>query len=407
MHSRTQLPSLLRVRNSGNKCAIGINVAPYTVLLLGVSFVVLIAMLPTSSKGFLASGNFGRTGADYRTHQNIADFLIVGVLCLFASIRWFVGTDYLLYTLIHEQVDPHDWQQTIERSPQEVGFTVLALAVKSFSSDPIWLFATASVLTIVISYAAMRLLSVNSTVSLLTFVLFAQYFFAFNAVRQGLAIAVVYLAVGLWVRGHKILALFAAVIAGLTHTSSIVALVAATLFLLVWRRPLRARSYFLILLPAAIAARFSLTIPLVAELAEGLNPRYASYIANATEAGIGTYLMIAVVAALGSAYAMALHPTGRHTWIVKIFALALPFMLMGTSIVELGRLANYFSWALILLVPAALHSNSRNARILARLTIVFGYLYCVVYLRSFDGLLPYVDVFGILNRNDVNIHVPG
>ncbi|WP_336660482.1 EpsG family protein [Leucobacter sp. USHLN153] len=384
--------------------------APYALLLLIVAFLVALALLRRTSGSPAVASRTTAPAANVRgirAARTLFDLLIVGILCLFSGARWFVGTDYLLYSLVFEQVDARDWSATFASSPHEAGFTILSLLVKTATDNPAWLFATVSALTIAITYAAIRLLSENATVSLLVFVLFAQYFFAFNAVRQGLAIAIVFLAVGLWRRSHRVLTALAAVLAGLMHSSAFVALAIAVAFLLLRRRPLTLRAYALGILPVSFAARFAMSMPLVSDLASRINPRYAEYIAASTSAGLGSYLVLTVHAVLVAVSIAALRDAPQYAWLVKVYALAVPFMVIGTAAVELSRMANFFSWALILLVPALLHAPKLRWRRVAVLTMCFGYLYCLVYLLNYGGLIPYADVFGLFDRSDVRIHVPG
>src|SRR5690606_27216665 len=87
------------------------------------------------------------------------DLVAVAALVVFSAVRVGIGTDYREYTLIYNRVDTGDWLREIATAPQEVGFTLLMLVLKSVDPTPTTFFWVTSALTVVPVFAAIKQVS--------------------------------------------------------------------------------------------------------------------------------------------------------------------------------------------------------------------------------------------------------
>ena len=76
----------------------------------------------------------------------------------------------------------------------EVGYTTLSIAVRSLTDFPYAIFWATSILTVIPMYIAIKRSSLDLPFSVAIYMLLAFYVSPFNLVRQGIAIALIFLA---------------------------------------------------------------------------------------------------------------------------------------------------------------------------------------------------------------------
>lgn len=305
------------------------------------------------------------------------------LLVLFLGLRYEVGTDFPLYQLLFDKLNTDDWAGSLASTPQEPGFVLLSLLFKSFTSNDAILFLGCAFLTIAPAWVGFRTARVNMAWALFWFIGLGFYLSAFNVMRQGLAVALVFLGICLIVAGRRWSGLAGCCVAALFHSSAILVLpilVAAVFF---------SRIYVTVLIGVAVAAIGISTGPGQSLLSAvgGPDLRYLSYAEELSGFSLGTLLVL--VSRVGL-LAWLWWSRGRlpedHRLFVRLATLGLPFLVAGILNPVLARVEFYFG---IFLVPpiAALLTRGGRAKLIIVPALVVYYL---MYLTKFGDLLPYV-----------------
>lgn len=361
-----------------------------------------------------------RNTSDSPGRWNTFDYLLVVVLVAFSAFRYYVGTDYGTYLALHLAVNPADVLGSYAASPVEIGYTTLSILVRSLTDFPYAIFWATSILTVVPTYIAIKRSSLDLPFSVLIYMLLAFYVSPFNMVRQGIAIALIFLAHTFYEK-NRVLYFVISVLAGFFHYTAWLA-AAIQWILLRWRPSIRAVAYTVggVLLAGLLFVVINAMNPtLVTSLLSSINPRYTDYFERA-RSGIGTYLIIATRLALlylaflllkRSGNGLASNWSNYGTWFAYA-ALGICFLAIGTQAVNIGRLDYYFSVFLVLLLPnllkgietsevppqagalgkfTELATSPRNVKISFAL---LGSLYFAVFITNFSNLVPYQTYLG-------------
>lgn len=310
------------------------------------------------------------------------DVLLVALLVVFSGSRYFVGTDYAMYLRRYGLLGTN-WAEQIAASPQEIGYTALALGLRTLTDDPYAIFWAAAVLTVVPAYIAIRRVSPALGLSVAFYICLGYYLAPFNIMRQGISLSFSMLAVTYLRQSVPRFAVLS-VIAGLFHVS---ALIAAVVQFAVHRVKPSLRLLFAILGVTAVMG-----IAVRAGLVDlswllSVNERYDAYLADAEGSGLGTWILLAIRVAFLAVTLRAvarLDPQSQLYW--TFLAVSLVFLGIGTSAVEAGRMELYFSVGIVFLGPALMARLSAAGKALVLVALV---AYLTVFLLSFHGLVPY------------------
>jgi hypothetical protein len=323
---------------------------------------------------------------------NAFDVAIVVVLVSFSALRYNVGTDFQIYALNFAQIQPEYWQYYLARSPLEGGYTVLSIAVRAISADPFAIFWVSSALTVIPAYVGIKKLSRDPTLSIFLFITLAFYVAPFNAIRQGIAVSLVFWA-STFIGRKTWLFICVSLLATTFHLT---ALFAAVILLAARRwRPTTAQAVGALI--AACGLAVVIRFGSVKALIDSVVPQYGQY-AEANAAGVGSYLVLAVKLVL---LFVVLHllvrsdETGgstddaRHAGYV---AIGLAFLVIGTQYLVISRMEMYFGIFLIVLIPNAIARQdvSPASRTLKRAAVVIvAIVFFAAYLGNYGELLPY------------------
>ncbi|EPR77546.1 capsular polysaccharide biosynthesis protein [Leifsonia rubra CMS 76R] len=351
---------------------------------------------------------------------NIFDCLLVILLVGFSAVRYFVGTDYRTYLSLHSAVDPSQVLASIAASPVEIGYTSLSIAVSSLTDFPYAIFWVTSILTVVPMYMAIKRSSLDLPFSILIYMLLAFYVSPFNMVRQGIAIALIFLAHTFYEKNRAVYYTLS-VVAGLFHYTAWIAALAQWAVLR-WRPSIRMVIYMVVgvFSVGVVFVMVNAINPTLMSSALGfVNPRYADYF-EGSRSGIGTYVIIVTRAALLYLAFLLLKRSGTETsvnwstyggWFAYA-ALGICFLAIGTQAINVGRIDYYFSIFLVLLIPNLLSgvrrldpqpktnflgsavewvTTPRNVKIGF---LACGSLYFAVFISNFSDLVPYQTYFG-------------
>lgn len=320
-----------------------------------------------------------------RPRLQLCDFLVIALLSCFLGLRKSVGTDWNLYYLVFQNLDPKaDWFTQISMSSQEFGFTLLNLFLRYTGAEPVALFLTLAFLSVGFTYVFLKRESANLFLSLSLYIFLGNYLSAFNISRQALATAIFALAL-YFLRKSRSIFVIISIIAMSIHLT---ALIPACLVFFIYYSKIKTRSLILFN-AAAMAASFALLrIPAVLELAASLSPRYSNYLSNSTDSGIGSYLIaLFIVALLSICSFLAIRHSVESIWL-KIALLAPVFLVFGTQVVEMGRISFYFTLGLLIALPNLIARAKHSLALNAFIFILSG-IFFVAFLVSFGDLLPY------------------
>ncbi len=322
--------------------------------------------------------------AALRILLNPFDISAIALLVIFAGTRLDIGTDYSLYTGIYNRLTVDDWAFSIARSPQEFGFSILSLAMKSFGLSAEEFLFVVSALTVSAVYVAVRYASPRPAFSLLLYILFATYLSPMNTARQGLAIAFMLLA-AIFAARSRIWAVLLVTIACTVHISAIIALV---LFALVRFLRINVLGFLASMIGVIFIGRLIPTFPGLVQFLGSLNERYETYLTSGAAAGFGTILVSATHAILALSLLQAKGLSTEEAWWRNAYTLTAPLALLGTAVLVAARLSDYTA-VLLPLVAATACSNFKRPELARWGFISVGIVYYVAYLLKYGGLLPY------------------
>ena len=125
--------------------------------------------------------------ATVKRRQWLVYGLLLAMLVAVSGLRhWSVGTDASAYVATFEKTRSPDDALSSEMEP---GFLIVALAAHLLSDDYVAMFLLVAVIVNACFLLLIKKHSVNPAISLFTFLASGIYFFHFNGVRQGLALA--------------------------------------------------------------------------------------------------------------------------------------------------------------------------------------------------------------------------
>lgn len=318
--------------------------------------------------------------------------LPLAVLTVFAGIRYGVGTDFELYHWLFLNVDPNSYTATLEKIPQEVGFVTLMFVTRIFSENYQVLLAVCSFLTVFPVLLAVRRKSQMPVLTMVLYVTLAYYPLSLNAIRQSIAVSLLFLAETY--RGEKrSLWLLLSLLAVLFHSSSVVVFI---IFSLVRRINVKLTTLLVIALIAGASTASLMQFGFVQALLDGLNDRYLGYLETAEGAGLGTVLVLATHITI-IAYCVV---KGRAAGIDRVqenipvayYILSVTILMLATGNWVIGRFEPYFGLFGIL----ALSDATAQARHRLGTALVVGgisIIYMLLHISAYNGLVPYQTIW--------------
>lgn len=313
----------------------------------------------------------------------VFDLVGVIVLIIHQGTRFYVGTDYFTYRQIFDSLIPGAVLANIERVPQEPLYTLISVAVRSFSDDFTLLFLVMSVLAIVPAYHAILNVSNHPSIALSFYLLAGTYLLGFNVVRQAIAIGLVLL-VYAWRKKHRFWAVIVGCAAVGIHFAAIAPLACILLYGIARSRTRRFRvaSVLVAGVVAVILLRLS-TGSLTLFGFSFVQDRYSSYL-DAAGFSVGRALLLGGFVIL---FACAWGVDSREKFPHWMGLLGIGGMLIGLNYVFIGRISWYF--VVFLLVPLAGRSRGEWSWIFrAGALLGAALIYFASIWKSID-LLPY------------------
>jgi hypothetical protein len=362
---------------------------PYFLIAFFSGFLVFISDVFNRARLALTGGAFAvRKPTSNPNSIGILKFGAIFILVCLAGFRaTSVGTDTLTYKRVFDAIQLGiPTIEAIESSPQEPGFAFLMLTVKQFGGDfTSFLFVT-SALTVFAVFWGLARVSKNFTLSVLLYILMSAYLEQFNGIRQALAVSIIFLASTFIAKNKKGFATFAglAILSTSIHTSALVAAALISISLK-WKVTFNRLTWAIIL--SSVAAATIWALPVISDIASGLNSNYRDYIDQGREAGLGFLLIIATRVIL-ILFALSLKPDESDMKYASWAVWAVIWMVLGTQSVVISRLSTYFSIFLVVLLPNVL--KDRKASVLGTIVLLVGAIaYFGFYLLNYGDLIPY------------------
>ncbi|MCX6844359.1 MAG: EpsG family protein [candidate division WOR-3 bacterium] len=328
-----------------------------------------------------------------RTRNKLESFLMYAIafvsLVLIGGLRSrFVGTDSGYNVLHFERTEE---LADVWRGGVEPGVILLSWLGKLIYDDYVVLFTLVAVVVTLCFLQGIRKLSINPTVSIFVLLTSGIFYFSFNGLRQGIAVAILFLALAAFYQRKFWIFLACIAAACFFHYSAIVFF--PMYFLVPRKNNLRYNVVLLTLVVLAVAA-FSAGIQAVGQL----QPRYVGY-GEALAGGRKGLVYSAFLCSLGVFFLYFRRHVRQHRplydSLLNVFLLGLVVVVVaaikGTSPSGVLRLNVYFNVSQILLWPIV-SVNLQGNRHRALFRTAFVGLYLVYYgmtLQAFSNLVPY------------------
>lgn len=310
-------------------------------------------------------------------------FIPIFILILFFSIRDFtVGTDTITYTkFFRDGLLP----QYYNFNPEiEMGYQFFEYVILNFTHNYFWLFFFCSIIVIPSYFYIIKKYSTNYILSIFIFITFGIYNFFFNGLRQGIAIAICFLALPLLIDKKKLKYLILIFIASLFHISALIMLF--FYFLVHSKIKLEYKMIFITVISSVVSG-------IIINYLANSNKRYEAY--GQIDEGSGGYLTLCFYIFLG----IFVYILGRQERIInynfrvyeQIFLcgllLVIPIAFLGTDPSGPQRILNYFLPMLTLILPVLL--NKYKHKLFTFIFIFLAMIYFYLVTSRFGEIIPY------------------
>ena len=323
---------------------------------------------------------------------NIYDLLTMTILILFSGLRYEVGTDYSLYKTIYQS----NVNGFLDSATSRTGYG-FSMLTHFFGHDlglnyNFFIFFC-SFITITCIYIFIKKYSKKPGLAILLYVSLGFYTAAFNGFRQQLSLAIALFGYMLFKENKKLFSIIFFSIAFLLHSSSIVPIIIFVLFEIFKKEDINS---LYIYIPIMIFYIFYNT--LFFKLL-GIVESYSLYVDYVSTPGLGTYMMVLVYNIVLIFFVL---PKRKKIFsnnsTMKVF---INYVIIGSALMILQtknwlfvRLATDFTiFAPLLLAEYYVAANFKEKKLESLLFYAFIFIYYLLYINSFGGIIPYKWIF--------------
>lgn len=326
-----------------------------------------------------------------------------------------VGTDTGMYHDFFRRVDPESLVDTLLDIPQEVGYVTLMYVVRQWTDDyRVWLTLCAT-LTVYPVLVAIRRSSRMPVLSLFLYITLSYYLFAFNGVRQAIALSLVLLA-ETYRDTRRVVWAFLYVVALGFHVSVVVVFV---VMLLARRQRARPLPFLVATIGVSAMGALIIALPPVGYVLTSLNERYEGYLSSNEGAGIGTILVLVIHLGIALFLGWLLRGRGsgppaplrapaganlraprvgvdtRVNGDLAVYTLSSGVLILALTNVFAGRFEPYFGLFVILCVPNVLAAvRHRHTRGFLVAIVAVALVYFCFHTVFYNELVPYESTWG-------------
>lgn len=320
----------------------------------------------------------------------IWDFLLLILMVLFSSIRYGIGTDYLLYNRMYNSVSLLI-TKNFGTTRTGMGFTKLMYQFHDvWNLDyKVFIFLCALV-TITCIFIFFKNTSNNPGRSILIYIALGAYTSSFNGYRQYLSISILLLAFLLFQNRKYFVSILLALISILMHSASLIPLI---IYLLIFRfKKFEIKPLFVLLISILCFVFYNQIFNYFIFLSDA----YSGYATYDSIPGIGTYLTVTFYYLM---YLLLLVPNrNKFDEKTKIY---FNLASIGVCIMSLqlhNWLFNRIVEMFTIFMPIVLseyydHINEKNNKIVSLLFHTIAFVYFIIFINSFGGVVPYTTIF--------------
>ncbi len=322
--------------------------------------------------------------------MTLADYIVYLYMVLLCGLRYRVGSDYLYYIKMYNDIDRYVRVEFFER------FLIKLFNALHFS-EYFFIFFMAAI-TFWILFKAIKKNCKKPAVTLFMFVTFGYFAMAFNGTRQSLAIVIGLYAIKYIYEKQLIKYILAILFATLCHKTALVML---PLYFLSYINLSKRRMYILFFI---MLFSFLLYNPLMSFITSNFEQYQVYSIRDDLtfwEPGIGTFIisifhLILIFLSIKN-YDKLKEKSPKNELYIKIFLVSTVFYSLNLVNALLTRMAMYFSVFSIFLLPDLFEIiNKKKDKLINFVIYTMLVLYYIVHLVSFNDMLPYRTIFEVI-----------
>lgn len=311
---------------------------------------------------------------------NLYDFLMIITLVIFSGIRS-VGVDYHLYKRIY-------YSNFSLESRTGIGFNQIMNFVKNtLHLDYQYLIFGISLITIVCIYHYIKKKSKRPGTAVLVFLALGFYTTSFNMFRQSLSISLVLMGTLLFDKNKKVLSTIPFTIAFLVHSSSIIAIMGYMLMIFFGNKK-KIKFRYIVLIALILLLLYDNFYLKTLSLLEG----YSLYSTYDTVPGIGTILNVLLYLIFTILFVIPKYKVDNKDdgLVYNLFLIGVGIMILEFKNFLFFRIAMYFTiLAPIILTKFYVEHGFTKRKMESLIFYISLFIYYMVYVYSFDGVLPY------------------
>lgn len=324
-------------------------------------------------------------------------YTIIGLLIFLMAFRSLaVGTDNSTYAYYYNLFC--NGELSIVNDKLEIGFSTYFYIFAKINASYMVVQCFTSLIIIIPFVLFINLYSKNKILSVFLYITLANYFSAFNAIRQNMALAILLIGILIYLKNKNIfLYLSFVILAMLFHYTAGIFFIASVLFFI---KPTWKKNYYFFTL---IGLLFLFAKPFIFFLKENVDIKYIDkyidtiyFIKTPELKSIMLTLAYIIVLILVIILQKKKIIEIKSFWMYNFFIVATWFRfcsLFGVFSYLCLRFYEYFNWALILLIPDILStiSNNQLKRIFYYLIIFGGILLMTFQIFIFKNyeIIPY------------------
>lgn len=320
--------------------------------------------------------------------------LVIAVLSLVSGLRWQVGTDYINYAILYEDIRTGGYAAVADQGI-EIGFVAVCSFFSLFTQSPYAMFLFFAFVINILIVLALRDNSSLFWFAVVLYLLKYTYYSTFNILRQSCAMAIVFYGTKYITKGEFKKYLICVLLASTFHVSALIMLpVYFFVRLKAWSKGVLAVSLVLSL----FYVFYDRLMPVIYSIIG--NTAYGKYEAVIAAEDRGSSILRVVVAGAPVVLAVIFRKRlaqriGHSNIAVNMCLIALFMALLSQKELYFGRLGAYFNIYKLLLLPYFVQIfEDRRMRFCVLLLFIVCYTgYCYVLMPTEGGVLPYQTIF--------------
>ncbi|NOU97324.1 EpsG family protein [Paenibacillus sp. LMG 31456] len=296
--------------------------------------------------------------------------IVIAFLVLVSGLRNSIG-DTFFYMHAY-QVNTFNWEYIL--SEKDMGFGILQMLLKMYSSDPQLLVFICALITNLLIVLVLYKYSKLFELSIYVYITSGMYLVSMNGIRQYLAAAIIFAATRYIIDGNWKKYTMVVLLASLFHSSSLILI---PMYFIVRRKAWTLTTFIILFFAVLLAMGYSQLSGLFFAVIE--DTHYSEY-KNFAEGGaniirVVIYAIPIVLAYIGRDKLRELFPNSDY--IVNMTVLGLVFMVISTQNWIFARFSIYFSLYNLIIISWIVNAFVRKEQKLVYYSIlVFYLLYC-------------------------------